>query len=289
MISTKNLIRFNFNLKNSKQITRINYSFFLKKYLKTINTLKFVNFYNKLTKNRRKFKRKTFRSFSKLLKDRKLSILISKQYSINKFLKRKRKKSKSKINKKKIKLLYQFKSNYYQNYIKKKKMVRKLFFFYVRKRKIKHSQHTNFLKFKNLFLKNGLSGKRELLFFNILTALKTLLKTKKTKLIKLLKIVFKRLTFFCELKKKRKFNNELLIPYPVSKRRGFFLGIKLLISNAKNRVENKLFYEKIALELFDTFYKKSATYKDLLKYNKMIRKNLDNVKLQKLSVFHYID
>lgn len=289
MITNKNLIRFNFNLKNSKQITRINYSFFLKKYLKTVNTLKFVNFYKKLTKNKRKFKRKTSKFISTLLKDRKLSILLFKHYKLNKFLKRKRRKSKSKIKKKKIKLLNQFKSNYYQNYIKKKKMVRKLFFFYVRKRKIKHSQHTNFLKFKNLFLKNGLSGKRELLFFNILTSLKTLLKTKKIKLIQLLKVIFKRLTFFCELKKKRKFNNELLIPYPVSKRRGFFLGIKLLIANSKNRVENKLFYEKIALELFDTFYKKSATYKDLLKYNKMIRKNLDNVKLQKLSVFHYID
>jgi ribosomal protein S7 len=289
MISNKSLIRFNFNLKISKQTTRINYSFFLKKYLKTVNTLKFVNFYNKLTKNKRKFKKKTLKSFSKLLKDRKLSVLLFKQYKINNFLKRKRKKSKSKKTKKKITLLSQFKSNYYQNYIKKKKMVRKLFFFYVRKRKIKHSQHTNFLKFKNLFLKNGLIGKREILFFKILTSLKTLLKSKKIKLINLLKIVFKRLTFFCELKKKRKFNNELLIPYPVSKRRGFFLGIKLLISNSKNRVENKLFYEKIALELFDTFYKKSATYKDLLKYNKMIRKNLDNVKLQKLSVFHYVD
>lgn len=286
MISNKNLIKFNFNLKNSKKNTRINYSFFFKKYLKTINTLKFVNFYIKLTKNKRKFKRKTFKSFSNLLQDRKLSILIFKQYKLNNFLKKKRKKLKLKKNKK---LLNQFKSNYYQNYIKKKKIVRKLFFFYVRKRKVKHSQHTNFLKFKNLFLKNGLSGKREILFFNILISLKNLLKTKKIKLIKLLKIVFKRLTFFCELKRKRKFNNELLIPYPVSKRRGFFLGIKLLISNAKNRVENKLFYEKIALELFDTFYKKSATFKDLLKYNKMIRKNLDNVKLQKLSVFHYID
>lgn len=289
MISNKNLIRFNFNLKISKQTTRINYSFFLKKYLKTVNTLKFVNFYNKLTKNKRKFKKKTLKSFSKLLKDRKLSVLLFKQYKINNSLKRKKKKSKFKKTKKKITLLSQFKSNYYQNYIKKKKMVRKLFFFYVRKRKIKHSQHTNFLKFKNLFLKNGLIGKREILFFKILTSLKTLLKSKKIKLINLLKIVFKRLTFFCELKKKRKFNNELLIPYPVSKRRGFFLGIKLLISNSKNRVENKLFYEKIALELFDTFYKKSATYKDLLKYNKMIRKNLDNVKLQKLSVFHYVD
>jgi ribosomal protein S7 len=285
----KNLIRFNFNLKISKQTTRINYSFFLKKYIKTINTLKFVNFYNKLTKNKRKFKRKTLKSFSKLLTDRKLSILLFKQYKINNLLKRKKKKSKSKKTKKKTTLLSQFKSNYYQNYIKKKKMVRKLFFFYVRKRKIKHSQHTNFLKFKNLFLKNGLIGRREILFFKILTSLKIILKTKKVKLINLLKIVFKRLTFFCELKKKRKFNNELLIPYPVSKRRGFFLGIKLLISNSKNRVENKLFYEKIALELFDTFYKKSATYKDLLKYNKMIRKNLDNVKLQKLSVFHYVD
>ena len=289
MISNKNLIRFNFNLKISKQTTRINYSFFFKKYLKTVNTLKFVNFYNKLTKNKRKFKKKTLKSFSKLLKDRKLSVLLFKQYKINNSLKRKKKKSKLKKTKKKITLLSQFKSNYYQNYIKKKKMVRKLFFFYVRKRKIKHSQHTNFLKFKNLFLKNGLIGKREILFFKILTSLKTLLKSKKIKLINLLKIVFKRLTFFCELKKKRKFNNELLIPYPVSKRRGFFLGIKLLISNSKNRVENKLFYEKIALELFDTFYKKSATYKDLLKYNKMIRKNLDNVKLQKLSVFHYVD
>ena len=291
MITNKNLIRFNFNLKNSKKITRINYSFFLRKYLKTINVLKFVNFYNKLTKNRRNFRRKTMKSVSNLLKDRKISVLLFKQYKFNKYLKKRRRrlKSKSKVKKKKVKLGYQFKSNYYQNYLKKKQMVRKLFFFYVRKRKVKHSQHTSFLKFKNLFLKNGLSGKREILFFNILSSLKTLLKNKKIKLIKLLKTVFKRLTFFCELKKKRKFNNELLIPYPVSKRRGFFLGIKLLIANSKNRVENKLFYQKIALELFDTFYKKSATHKDLLKYNKMIRKNLDNVKRQKLSVFHYID
>lgn len=285
----KNLIRFNFNLKISKQTTRINYSFFFKKYLKTINTLKFINFYNKLIKNRRKFKRKTLKSISRLLKDRKISLLLLKQYKINNYLKRKKKKRFNKRTKKKINYLNQFKSKYYQNYIKKKKIVRKLFFFYVRKRKVKHSQHTNFLKFKNLFLKNGLVGKRELLFFKILTSLKTLLKFKKIKLINLLKIVFKRLTFFCELKKKRKFNNELLIPYPVSKRRGFFLGIKLLINNSKNRVENKLFYEKIALELVDTFYKKSTTYKDLLKYNKMIRKNLDNVRRQKLSVFHYVD
>lgn len=285
----KNLIRFNFNLKISKKTTRINYSFFLKKYLKTINTLKFINFYNKLIKNKRKFKRKTLKSISRLLKDRKISLLLLKQYKINNYLKRKKKKRFNKRTKKKINYLTQFKSKYYQNYIKKKKIVRKLFFFYVRKRKVKHSQHTNFLKFKNLFLKNGLVGKREILFFKILTSLKTLLKFKKIKLINLLKIVFKRLTFFCELKKKRKFNNELLIPYPVSKRRGFFLGIKLLINNSKNRVENKLFYEKIALELVDTFYKKSTTYKDLLKYNKMIRKNLDNVRRQKLSVFHYVD
>jgi hypothetical protein len=287
MLKNKNMIRFNFNLKNTKQTTRINYSFFLKKYLKTINTLKLVNFFKKLTKNRRKFKKKTLRSISRLFKDRKISLLLFKQYKINRSLKRKRKKSRLKRKKKEIVL--QFKSNYYQNYLKKKKLVRKLFFFYVRKRKVKHSQHTNFLKFKNLFLRNGLIGKREILFFKILTSLKFLLKEKKIRLITLLKIVFKRLTFFCELKKKRKFNNELLIPYPVSKRRGFFLGIKLLISNSKNRVENKLLYEKIALELFDTYYKKSSTHKDLLKYNKMIRKNLDNVKLQKLSVFHYVD
>jgi len=105
----KNLIRFNFNLKISKQTTRINYSFFLKKYIKTINTLKFVNFYNKLTKNKRKFKKKTLKSFSKLLKDRKLSVLLFKQYKINNSLKRKKKKSKFKKTKKKITLLSQFK------------------------------------------------------------------------------------------------------------------------------------------------------------------------------------
>jgi hypothetical protein len=73
----------------------------LKKYIKTINTLKFVNFYNKLTKNKRKFKRKTLKSFSKLLTDRKLSILLFKQYKINNLLKRKKKKIKIKKNKKK--------------------------------------------------------------------------------------------------------------------------------------------------------------------------------------------
>lgn len=287
MLINKNIIRFNFNFKNTKETTRINHSFFLKKYLKTINTLKLVNFFKKITKNKRKFKRKTLKSITRLFKDRKISLLLFKQYEINNQLKRRRKKTRFKKKKKKLEL--QFKSNYYQNYLKKKKLVRKFFFFYVRKRKVKHSQHTNFLKFKNLFLKNGLVGKREILFFKILTSLKFLLKNKKIRLITLLKVVFKRLTFFCELKKKRKFNNELLIPYPVSKRRGFFLGIKLLISNAKNRVENKLLYEKMALELFDTYNKTSSTHKDLLKYNKMIRKNLDNVKLQKLSVFHYVD
>lgn len=281
----KELIRLNFNLKFSKQITRINYSFNFKKYLKSVNSLKFVNFYSKLLKNKRKFKRKILKNLKYLSNDRYLSLKLIKQYK--KFNPYKRKK-KSKLNKK-VKILTQFKSTYYQNYLKKKKIVRKLFFFYVRKKKVKHSQHTNFLKFKNLFLKHGLRGRREVLFFKILTSLKLILKLKKIKLINLLKIVFKRLTFFCELKKKRKYKNELLIPYPVSKRRGFFLGIKLLISNSKIRVENKPIYEKIALEFYDTYLKRSITYKDLLKYNKTIRKNIDNVRLQKLSVFHYVD
>lgn len=286
----KNIIRYNFNLKVSKLTTRINYSFSFKKYLKSVNSLKFIKFYNKLIKNKRKFKKKIVKNISSLLLDRKLSLEVLKQYrSYNPFKRKRFKKLKNKKNIKKLKILSQFKSNYYKNYVKKKKLVRTLFFFYVRKRKVKHSQHTNFLKFKNLFLRKGLSGKREHLFFNILTSLKQILKTKNIKIINVLKVVFKRLTFFCELKKKRKFNNELLIPYPVSKRRGFFLGIKLLIANSKSRVENKLIHEKIALELFDTFLKKSTTYKDLLKYNKMIRKNLDNVRLQKLSVFHYVD
>ena len=85
MIANKNLIRFNFNLKNSKNITRINYSFFLRKYLKSVNVLKFVNFYKKLTKNRRKFRRKTMKSVSTLFKDRKISLLLFKQYKFDKF------------------------------------------------------------------------------------------------------------------------------------------------------------------------------------------------------------
>lgn len=284
----KNQLYYNFNLKSSKSIVRINYSYIFKKYVNSLNASKFLLFYKRLIKNKKRFKRKTIKNLSRLLKDRKLSLEVFKQYKKYNPFKKRKKKSKSK--KKKKKFTTQFKSNYYQNYLKKKRLVRTLFFFYVRKRKIKHSQHTNFLKFKNLFLKNGLVGRREILFFKILTALKAILKIyKKIRIINLLKIVFKRLTFFCELKKKRKYNNEILIPYPVSKRRGFFLGIKLLILNAKNRVENKSIQEKIALELFETFLKKSHTYKDLIKYNKMIRKNLDNVKRQKLSVFHYVD
>lgn len=286
----KNIIRYNFNLKISKLTTRINYSFVFKKYLKSVNSIKFIKFYNNLIRNRKNFKKKIVKNLSSLLLDRKLSLEIFKQYkNCNPFKRKQFKMLKNKNNKKKLKILSKFKSNYYQNYVKKKKLVRTLFFFYVRKRKVKHSQHTNFLKFKNLFLKRGLVGKRESLFFKILTSLKQILKLRKIKIIKVLKIVFKRLTFFCELKKKRKFNNELLIPYPVSKRRGFFLGIKLLIANSKIRVENKLLHEKIALEILETYLKKSITYKDLIKYNKTIRKNLDNVRRQKLSVFHYVD
>lgn len=285
----KEIIKFNFNLKkinNQTKTTRINYSFVLKKYLKSLNSFKLNNFFKKLTKNKKKFKRNSLKRFNRLLKDRYLSNKILKLYSILKPFKRKKKK---RFNKKKIINITNFKSNYYKDYINKKNTIRRLFFFYVRKKKVKHSQKTNFLKFKNLFLKNGLFGKRELFFFKLLTSLKLILKQNNLNLIYVLKYVFKQLTFFCELKKKRKFNNEILIPYPVSKRRGFFLGIKLLISNTKLRVENKLFYEKMALEIYDTFLKKSLTYKDLLKYNKTIKKNLDNIKLQKLSVFHYID
>ena len=107
MISNKNSIQFNFNLNNSKKITRINYSFFFKKYLKTINTLKFINFFNKLSKNKRKFKRKVLKPVSKLLLDRKLSLLIFKQYKIRNFLKRKRKKIRFKSKKIKKKSHFQ--------------------------------------------------------------------------------------------------------------------------------------------------------------------------------------
>lgn len=285
----KKNINFNFNLKknNINSTTRIRYSFNLNKYLKTINSFKINYFFKNLIKNKKKFKRKNLKKFNRLLKDRTISIKILKLYKILKPFKRK--KSKRFKKKKKINLLGNFKSNYYKGYFNKKILVRRLFFYYVRKKKVKHSQKTNFLKFKNLFLKRGLFGKRDIFFYNLLTSLKLILKEHKLNLIYVLKFVFKQLTFFCELKKKRKFNNEILIPYPVSKRRGFFLGIKLLISNTKLRVENKLFHEKMALEIYDTFLKKSLTYKDLLKYNKIIRKNLDNIKLQKLSVFHYID
>lgn len=285
---SKQFVRFNFNLKhNNTNTIRIKYSFTLNKYLKSINSFKLNTFFKKLIKNKRKFKRTSLKRLNRLLKDRVLSVKILKLYK--KLQPFKRKRSKSLKKKKKKKILVNFKSKYYKDYFNKKLLVRRLFFFYVRKKKVKHSQKTNFLKFKNLFLKNGLLGKREVFFFKLLTSLKLILKDKKLNLLYVLKYVFKQLTFFCELKKKRKFNNEILIPYPVSKRRGFFLGIKLLISNSKLRVENKLFYEKMALEIYDTFLKKSLTYKDLLKYNKTIKKNLDNIKLQKLSVFHYID
>ena len=98
----KNVIRYNFNLKISKLTTRINYSFVFKKYLKSVNSLKFIKFYNNLIKNKRKFKKKIVRNFSSLLSDRKISLEILKQYkNYNPFKRKRFKKIKNKKNKKK--------------------------------------------------------------------------------------------------------------------------------------------------------------------------------------------
>lgn len=111
---------------------------------------------------------------------------------------------------------------YYQKYLSEKKKLRKFFFFYLRKRNSKHSQHTNYLKFKNLFLKKGLVGRREMLFYRILMYLKKLMKGEKMTLTDLLKIVFKRLTFFCELKRKRKKKKRNFYSYSCFKTKRFF-------------------------------------------------------------------
>lgn len=291
-MTKKNIIRYNFNLKISKQITRIKYSFFFKKYIRSVNIIKFLKFYNKLIKRKKPFKRDVLIKLKKIIQNKKITQEILKyHYQNNPFKKPVFKRLKiHPYKKKKIKRVRQpFKSVYYQKYLSEKKKLRKFFFFYLRKRNSKHSQHTNYLKFKNLFLKKGLVGRREMLFYRILMYLKKLMKGEKMTLTDLLKIVFKRLTFFCELKRKRKKKKEIFIPIPVSKRRGFFLGIKLAILNAKNRVENKSIEEKIALELFETVFKKSKTYEDLVKYNDMIKKNLDNIKLFRLTLFHYVD
>ena len=101
---SKELIRFNFNLKkNNTNTIRIKYSFSLNKYLQSINSFKLNIFFKKLIKNKRKFKRTSLKKLNRLLKDRVLSIKLLKLYKKLQPLRRKKKKNfKKKKKKKKI-------------------------------------------------------------------------------------------------------------------------------------------------------------------------------------------
>lgn len=62
----------------------------------------------------------------------------------------------------------------------------------------------------------------------------------------------------------------------------------MLLTNAKLRVERLSYVEKIAYEIFDTFNKKSLTYKEMINYNQLVLKNLENMRFVRLRTFRFV-
>lgn len=152
----------NFSL-NTQHFIRIKIYKKLKQKFYNKSIFKLVNLYYKIRK---------YRKLNKIRYAKKLKYLMyfNLYKKLNKFRfvlfnirKRKKKIESEKKKENEDKYVIKFKSLYYNNYLKKKEIsfFSNLFCFYLRKRKSKTSFKTNFLKFKNIFLKKGFAGRKE--------------------------------------------------------------------------------------------------------------------------------
>lgn len=145
--------------------------------------------------------------------------------------------------------------------------------------KLHSSPTVIFMKLINILMRKGLKVRMINLILTSFMFIKKF--TKKSPLVVLISVL-KSINICVELKSIRRGATQLLVPTPVSGSRQNLFAIKNLLVNAKNRTENISLSEKLANEIFETYSKKSKTYKQTLDFYKLVKEHKDNFKLCKL-------
>ena len=100
--------------------------------------------------------------------------------------------------------------------------------------------------------------------------------------------IFKIITIRLELKVRKFKKSEVVVPAPVSPRRGLRLGLDMLLKNSKLRIQKTRLPRKIELlyrfldEIWDTFHGKSLTCKDVLDFTTKVLDNSENYRSSQL-------
>ena len=104
----------------------------------------------------------------------------------------------------------------------------------------------------------------------------------------ILNSIFKIITIRLELKVRKFKKSEVVVPAPVSPRRGLRLGLDMLLKNSKLRIQKTRLPRKIEFlyrfldEIWDTFHGKSLTCKDVLDFTTKVLDNSENYRSTQL-------
>ena len=151
---------------------------------------------------------------------------------------------------------------------------------FIKKKKSKSNLVVDIMKLINLFLKEGIKSKALKILIDALVFLK--LKLNKSPLIFFYKIL-KKIKPLVELKNLKIGSSKYLIPTPLTSSRQLFLGLNILIKNAKLRPERNVLALKFANEIIDLSNKRGETYKQLINFFNLVNDNIQNSKFSKFN------
>jgi len=161
-------------------------------------------------------------------------------------------------------------------------------------------------KFLNLFMRKGLKNRSIKIFYDLLRAHKKRIRflcvwkynssslnifnqfLKLPTFPIILNSIFKIITIRLELKVRKFKKSEVVVPAPVSPRRGLRLGLDMLLKNSKLRIQKTRLPRKIEFlyrfldEIWDTFHGKSLTCKDVLDFTTKVLDNSENYRSTQL-------
>ena len=151
---------------------------------------------------------------------------------------------------------------------------------FIKKKKSKSNLVVDIMKLINLFLKEGIKSKALKILIDALVFLK--LKLNKSPL-NFFYYMLKKIKPLVELKNLKIGSSKYLIPTPLTSSRQLFLGLNILIKNAKLRPERNVLALKFANEIIDLSNKRGETYKQLINFFNLVNDNIQNSKFSKFN------
>lgn len=151
---------------------------------------------------------------------------------------------------------------------------------FIKKKKSKSNFVVDIMKLINLFLKKGLKSRALNILLDSLVFLKMKLNSSP---LNYFYNILKKIKPLVELKNLKIGSSKYLIPTPLTLSRQLFLGLNILIKNAKLRPERNILALKFANEILDFSNKRGETYKQLINFFNLVNDNIQNSKFSKFN------